>query len=268
MNGTWDVHSLASGNGELAELAQSFDSFPGGLGPVARARRANEKGKAVGATLAAPFLGGETNRREPLRLRVVGRPSLRITREIGGSTVITLRRNISNMEALSSADMEFVQTWGEAVLKHLRDLSRGPYSAARLRAMGHPYGYAESPLKGDAAFKGRKVPRRAGIGNPKGVRGAVPTMSVINSQSGNLARSWSMEWERDERGFEVRFRNSAEYGWYLAHGTTRMQAHGPWTYSPLSHLRKLDSQIQATIRRARLRQNSERIIDNMIAAAS
>lgn len=271
---TFNVHSW----GRESVVGEMFDQgearFPFGLEASARTTAGAASGKAVGATVTAPFVargGGDV--RESQRLRVVGRPSLRLFQE-GQATVLALRRNISNIGALGEGDLAFVQSWGETVLGHLRALSRGPYKTRDLRLMGHPYGWNQSWAKGNSKFVARRVPRRVAglfgsqsIGHAKGVSGSVPTLAVINSQSGRLERSWRFEWKRDAGGFELRFINDAPYAWYLAHGTLRMQPHGPFTYSTLAHLRQLDSQIKSTIQRARHRARSQALIENMVGAA-
>lgn len=78
-----------------------------------------------------------------------------------------------------------------------RSLSRGPYTSAMLRAMGHPY-----------SRKSRKLPMHSG---------------VINRQTGRFENSWVVHVPRRTRkGIVSRLYNRAPYSGYLASGTKRM----------------------------------------------
>lgn len=262
------VHTWGAGT-PVAANAAAAGFFPSALGIVAGARRANEHNVAVGSTRASDYeILPDGSVREQQVLTVVGRPSVRVLREAGGGAIVSIRRNVSNMAALKQADLAFVESYAKDVLAHLVLLSRGPLTKKELRRLGYPYGFNKSWGKGDKVMDPRKVPRRGGIANPRGVRGSVPTLSVVNKQSGKFEKSWSFEINRDDTGFEVRFINSAPWAWYLAHGTLKMQPHGPFTYSALLYLRSLDVQLQRAIARARHRKKSERLIENMVATAT
>ncbi|HEY0076808.1 MAG TPA: hypothetical protein VGB77_22180 [Abditibacteriaceae bacterium] len=260
---TWGRGSVVAERPEEAEyFPQEAEYFPPGLGPVPGRRRITN-----GKSQASGYLDMEDGSvLEPNVLRVVGHPAVRIFKDADNSTVIALRRNIARMEELGSDDLAFIEQFGERVLGQLKAMSRGPLTKKDLRRLGHPFGYAKSWAKGDSQFKGRRVPGVVGgksLNHVKGVRGSVPSLSVINRQSGDFEKSWHWDWTRDEKGFEVRFWNTQPYAWLLAHGTMRMQPHGPWTYAPLQHLRQLDGEIQRAIRQARSRQIAEQMTDNI-----
>lgn len=201
-------------------------------------------------------------------VRVMGHPSMRIFQDGNGWTVVTLRRNIARMDALTESDVQFIRQFGDRVLAQLKAMSRGPLTKRELRRLGHPYGFNRSNLNGRQIQSARVVPRYGNgksLNHVQGVRGSVPTLSVINKQSGELEKAWHWDWTRDENGFEIRFWNEKPYAWMLANGSKRMQAHGPFSYAPLQFLRQFDSQIQSAIWRVRRRQVAEAMTENVMA---
>jgi hypothetical protein len=153
--------------------------------------------------------------------------AVRVVREgIRGPTVqvVQLQSRYARWIDLSQV-LEIAGRW----LEGMRQLSRGPYTLRQLARMGHPYGWGPAP--GWLRFLSpRRIPRMGRHAFVRGIRlrGAMPDRAVINLQTGRLYESWRMEWRRTQGGLELRFVNDAPYAWYLARGTIRMQAHGPW----------------------------------------
>jgi hypothetical protein len=169
--------------------------------------------------------------REPLMLTVLGHPSVTIHRQgTDGPTVQTVRLRTSNMQYLQPGDLEPLRRVAAEWYRTMVSLSRGPYNRKMLEEMGHPYGYpgAGRPTWGRLG-KPRGYGRLFKVGwAMRGVKGFVPPLSVINLDTGNLAEAWYWETEMLPDGVEVRFGNAMPYAFYLAHGTVKMRAHGPW----------------------------------------
>lgn len=172
------------------------------------------------------------NTREPLKLVEEGHPSVTARREgTDGPTVQEISLQSAYAEELDDSTIAEIRRLAAQWYETLRALSRGPLTLADLRDMGHPYGYGEKPGGHPReGMRGKKShPALFGSGwHAKGVRGAVPPLSVVNLQSGDFYEGWSWEVERTPTGILLRFIQAVPYAWYLIHGTYRMQAHGPW----------------------------------------
>jgi hypothetical protein len=177
---------------------------------------------------------------ETLRMVEAGHPSVEIFQAASGETVqrVTLRSQYTDAIDLTQI-RDVAQRWYLA----LCDASRGPYSLAALRAMGHPYGFGSTAEPSwDRLYEPRNVPRMGRYAYLRGQRGRVSDLSIVNLQSGRFANSW--EWRivygtqaatwgygvtiERSGALYIDFVNPAPYAWYLAHGTYKMQAHGPW----------------------------------------
>jgi len=178
---------------------------------------------------------------ETRRMVEVGHPSVEVFQTPDGTTIQRVTLLSAYVDQIDLAQIrEVAQRWYQA----LCDASQGPYSLADLREMGHPYGYGRSTTPSwRRLYQPRGAPpmgRRAylrGIG-----RGRVSDLSIINRQSGRLARGW--EWQivygtraatwgygvttEPSGTIYVDFVAPAPYAWFLAHGTIKMRAHGPW----------------------------------------
>ncbi|RYF49450.1 MAG: hypothetical protein EOO38_07870 [Cytophagaceae bacterium] len=258
MNDTWGAHTFGANSDVAREVAEGVPFYPFGLpaGPESARKNPND-----GATRASDYRTLPDGRiLEQNQLRVLGRPSINVRRRPSGATEVVLRRNVASMPIWEEDDTAFVERWGEAVLMQLQSMSRGPYSLGLLRRLGHPYGYDRASDK-PTLRSPRTVPRSAAgrsIAHPPKVRGSVPTLSVINSQSGLLQRSWTWSWTRDDTGITLSFVNTAPYAWLLARGTQRKQPHGPFTYAVLGRLSALDASIRRTIYEVNRRNALER----------
>lgn len=184
----------------------------------------------------------------PAFLDVIGQPSLKVYFE-NGATVVELTRLSQFTPNMRLTDMVGMQRWSDDVFNLLVNMSRGPYTKKDLAQAGNPYGFDLVLQDGKATKQRRRVPRyinSKSIGHVKGVRGSVPTMTVINSPSGNFARHWTHEIRVRPDGISMVWRNDATsdkgfpYSWALAAGTEKMQAHGPWTYAVLQYINQID----------------------------
>lgn len=170
---------------------------------------------------------------EPLRMDMVGHPSVDIHQSANGNTVQTVRLY---SRYAAHIDLGQIQRLARQWLRALESLSQGTYTLADLRKMGHPYGYGAtsipswSRLRAPRAIPGFRASQR------RGARGFLPNRAVVNSQSGQFLRSWRFSVNRFHGGVTLNFWNEAKsergfpYPWALAHGTIKMQAHGPWPF--------------------------------------
>lgn len=240
------IHEFASRRAPVYRRPVGAGAFPVGLAPVRRAVAAQGH-KRAGATMATPYImhgGGKVAER--LQLETIGFTDLRIYQKSGtGNTVISIHKPGTNMDGLRTADLAQIERVGRDMLAMFKALSNGPYSLKRLRQEGHPYGYSESWAKGNPFFRARKVPRYlrgvASIGHPKKVKGSVPTLSVVNRQSGVFERSWRWNYTFGATGLYLNFWNEAPHAWFLAHGTQRMQPHGPFNYVPVMFMPQIEA---------------------------
>ena len=204
----------------------------------------------IGATVTRPG--------KDAPIEVAGLPSVKIVRlGRGGVAVeITLRTRYA-----ATLDITALQVLAARMVQKMESQSQGPLNTARLRALGHPFGR-------DKGGQNRRVPRfiggtqkgRKSVGHPLGVRGSVPTRNVINRQSGELAASWESEVVHTSSGAMMRLINSSAHARYVAMGTRRMVAHGPWTYIPVMMRSQLMSQWQRSVRQARQKQIEAQVL--------
>jgi hypothetical protein len=157
-------------------------------------------------------------------VEVTALPSVTIRQRQGGGTVVALTLHTKHADKLGA--LEILEALADQMVLQMERMSQGPLSRADQRRMNHPFG------RGAVAPSGRK---RAKLGtmHTKGVRGAVPNLTIIHSQSGDLAKSWSKRIIKTSTSVTVELHNSVDYSWWLAKGTRRMQAHGPFTYVPV-----------------------------------
>jgi hypothetical protein len=191
---------------------------------------------------------------EPLQMDMGGHPSVDLYKAPGGDTIEKVALRTNYMPDIDTSEVEKI---AEDMLNRMKDMSQGPYSLAMLAEMGHPYGFGEpgqrlpgggyqpaEPPSWERLSRPRKLPSMAEA--RRGFRGRVPDQSIINVQSGNLLQRWSLRVLRWYGGLNLLFSNSAFYSWFLAHGTYKMQAHGPWGVV----LERMLPQLHAAWRRA------------------
>ncbi|MGD9497964.1 MAG: hypothetical protein AB7Y46_16795 [Armatimonadota bacterium] len=198
---------------------------------------------------------------EPLQLTMPAMPALEWHQTAAGNTVLTMRLHSDWAAEIEMAD---VLEAARAMWEDFRRHSRGPLTYQDLADLGHPYGYGtpRQALTWEKLGRPRKVPRYyAGrsLGHPRGIRGSVPTMSVVNYHTGEFeaAWRWSYSWRGD--GLTLVFWNErkseagAPVAWFLAHGTVWMQAHGPWEVVPRRHWSPIVNAWRQAAQRAALR---------------
>lgn len=206
---------------------------------------------ASAATKRAPIIGQtvtDIQREHHAPIEIANIPSAKIVPindgKDGAKVVITLNTRY----AAHLGDLKAVIAVADAMVARAESMSHGPLKAKTLRALGHPYGRdKEGPRRVPKGYGGKSLV------HIKGVRGSVPNLSVINEQTGKLARSWSSEVRKTDSGAVVEIINSTEYSIFLAAGTGRMQAHGPFSFLPATFKGQLLGAWQKEIRAARLR---------------
>ncbi len=185
---------------------------------------------------------------EPLHMAVTGLPALDWYQNASGHTVLTMRLH---SEFVADMDLSAVVTAARAMFEDFKRLSEGPLTYTDLRKLNHPYGYGapDEPSSWAKLRRPRKVPRyavverrgRVSVGHIRGIRGSVPTLAVVNRQTGEFYRSWRWTYSVRGDGLTLTFWNErrsergAPVAWFLAHGTRYMQAHGPWEVVPRRH---------------------------------
>ncbi len=166
---------------------------------------------------------------EPLHMSMEGYPSIDLYKGPGGSTI--QKAILRTAQDMRDVDLTEIERIAEEWLKHLRTMSLGPYSLKTLREMGHPYGFGErgEPPSWQRLKRPRAIPRAVGRQAIRpNFRQPAPDRAFINLQSGDLYRSWHKMQLQWYGGLNLLWLNSTRQAWWLAHGTYRMQAHGPW----------------------------------------
>jgi hypothetical protein len=188
---------------------------------------------------------------------VVNQPAMKVVGRPDGSAVVSIRRNTRFIGMVEDSDLAGLEKVAKAIMDDMVRQSQGPLTTRMLRRMGHPYG---------RNARGRMRGKLGNIGKVHGIRGSVPNLAVINRQSANgLASQWRHEIKRDAGGVTIEFINEAPYAAYLALGTRKMQAHGPFTNAPLRRIGQINAQWNAAIRKATRRKANEFGIEHAVA---
>ena len=236
--------------------------LPDWFTPLAPVKRdpAQGRNKLAGRTIPAANVP-LTDADEALALSLEGHPSVNLFADGGKNATVTVTRQSQFFEFFDERDRLDIEALADEMLSAFRHFSSGPYKLRTLARMGHPYGFGPGKTKGGRSAA-RRVPRRYGgqsIGGVIGQRGSVPTMSIINAQSGKLRASWHKEVAWENGAFTLRFWNTAKtargdsYPLFLMYGTGRMQGHGPFNHVPARYMRRLDYLHRRSIHRARRR---------------
>jgi hypothetical protein len=170
---------------------------------------------------------------------VAGQPSMILRATTSGGVATEIARNSKYIENITDAELAGVRRIARDMVSDARRSSQETLSRRDLRKRNHPYGYGSSAPSGKT---------RRGVSN----------MSVLNKQSGRLARSWRQEVRRGKGGLLIRLRNTAPYAKYTALGTDKMRAHGPYTTVPVNHLPALNKEF---LRISKLGYRRERMIE-------
>ena len=158
-------------------------------------------------------------------------PSVDIHMSGSGNVTQTVRLHSQYTRQM---DLSTLRTLAAQWYASLRRMSEGPLQPKDLRRMGHPYGYGDTPVISWARLRNpRAIPGYQGRYRA-GARGMVTNRAVINSVTGTFRDKWRMSVTMQDGGAQLNFWNEARserganYPWFLAHGTVKMQAHGPW----------------------------------------
>ena len=214
----------------LFELAQGH--VPGlpalsGRGSHSSAQRARRSAD-LGATATNLF-----QRAGSYVASVSGAPSIQLESPQMGGVEATLRRNLDGIELLEKDDYFEANQVMDEIVALARNLSHGPFKQQQLNELGHPYKQqGRAPLPRAMAARLRHA---------RGVRGWVPSLTIVNEQSGDLADSWYGRISVDEGGVNWILGNSSPESVYVAYGTNRMIAHGPFTYALLQYENRIAS---------------------------
>lgn len=235
----------------LAPLVLKTRMVPGLPANRSAVRKGGNREIAATLTdLAAP--------RIPAPITVTGAPSITLHRIEDGGVEVVLERRVSHLDRLN-IDSLVAELW--LVMQQARAqaeaMSRGPLSAPILRALGHPYGRDKGGARRVPRFGKGKGKKGKSVGHAAGVRGSAPTLAIVNMSKGYaglFARSWSTALNVTDSLITAVLRNTAPYAFYLAAGTKRMQAHGPFAYVMAGNQRKVDSALQREIALARHRE--------------
>jgi len=211
--------------------------------------------------------------RELLQMHFEVSPSLEWHQSAAGNTVLTMHLS---SDLMGDMDLGDVVQAARAMFDDFKAHSRGPLTRYDLRDLGHPYGYGapDEPPTWEKLGRPREVPRfpqvlregqlrRVSLGHVRGMRGSVPTMSVVNRDTREFERSWRWTYSVRGDGLTLVFWNErkSERGspisWFLAHGTIWMQAHGPWEVVPTAHWPQIVNAWRTAAQRAALGQRRD-----------
>ncbi len=259
-NLTAPVNSFPAG-GEFvtspdSQLNKASAGLPAWFTPLPASSKAPRRNRLGGRTMP---LDEAKKLSDVAHLDVDSFPSISLDMGPGKSAEVSITRHSQYWQYFTEVDKESIWAIQDEMYHAYQSYSHGAYSTRMLAKMGHPYGYGEVEKSTGRKVR-RRVPRSHGgvsLGHVKGVRGSVPTLSVINSQSGFLAASWQEQREELADGYVLKFINTAKtkkgfpYAWALAVGTVKMQPHGPWTEVATSYLKRLDAAHHHAVMRAR-----------------
>lgn len=225
----------------LADAAKQVRIFPGlpAVPSVAQARKAPRIGSTATDLDATAGL-----------LDVANAQSVKVRKLPNGGVAIEVRRNIRFPGLIDDHDADGLRRLAADFVDQMKGYSRGPLNARELRRRGHPYGRGLQP-------SGAKRGTIRGIGRVKGMRGSVPDLSIINTNGGEFERAWESSVEVDATGATLTITNSTPYAFYLAAGTGKMKAHGPFTQVPIRNLARINSEWQKIVRAVYSRKRME-----------
>lgn len=197
-----------------------------------------------------PMLGSTTtNLFAPQNETVAsGAPSIKLIRQSDGGVVVEIRRKSRFGALIDDGDLSGLKRIAGQMVSRAEAQSQGPLLSRVLAQRGHPYGRGAG---------GRMRGKLGRIGQVRGVRGSVPSLSVVNRQSGNFARSWESDVSHDDKGVVIRLSNASKVAGFLAFGTRKSVAHGPFVSAPLLFMPQVDAEWQKIIRSATRRKSME-----------
>jgi hypothetical protein len=227
----------------LSDLLRGADFVQG----AAKARDARAARNIVPGLPAAPGQSKTgtgktlTNLFAPLDVAAVsGMSNVQLKRLQGGGIAVEVHRQSKYVEFIEDGDLAGLRKIAARMVEHAQSQSQGTLSSKTLAKRGHPFGHGETGLM------------RGKVG-----RSGVPSLHVVNRQSGEFEDSWSSAVLLDRKGVLVRLLNTAPHAAALAMGTVRMQAHGPFTATVAAFQAELNREWQKVIYRAQRRQQMQ-----------
>ena len=175
----------------------------------------------------------------PALIDVAAQPSMKIIPHSNGSVQVVLKRNARSAEFMTRAEYGILQRIMNDIKHDAEKMSQGPLSLKELRRRGHPYG------------RGGRRGRIARSG-----RAGVPSLAIVNKQSGKFAAAWSVDIKKGKTGADFILSNSSDRARRLAEGTAKMKAHGPFSTAFTRHLHKLDTAWRQAAKAAYLRERA------------
>ncbi len=219
-------------------------SHAASLLPGLPATRLSPAAQRSGATRSRQLGATQTNLSRPYgSVSVAGQPSLKLERMTGGGVRASLLRKIPFLDLLSDAELRPLRALLSRAQGRAEALSQGGLSTRELARRGNPYGRGARRGGG----------RRGGLGRLQGGRRGVSNLSVVNRQSGELARLWRSELERSKDGVRLNLSNSTQQAEWTSFGTPRMRAHGPVSTAVVQQLPAINQEVQRLARVARAR---------------
>lgn len=199
-----------------------------------------------------------TNVNNPMtKVSVAGQPSIQLERLPNGGVSINIRRMPRFPGLVDAHDLEGWLGVGDSIIRYLENMSHGPLTAKDRRRLGYPYGRGLRVEGGRYMLKGKKRGKLGRIGHVKGIRGSVPNMNIINNQTGRFDGAWRREIDLSGPESVLRIICDDPVIAYLAFGTYKMQAHGPFTYAAVKFLPQINSVFQKAVRAAYARKRVE-----------
>lgn len=205
--------------------AKLHSSLPRVKLPAGQSRSPNLQNSLLGSTKER--LGPDN---APAMVDVVGQPSIKVTPNVGPGVVTSVRRNSKYTEFIQDRDLDGVRSIGRQMLGKAKVLSKGTLSTQQQIRMNHPFGHGTHTPGGS---------KRRQLGRTTRVRGA-SNKSVVNWQTGKFYDSWELQFIRGKEGVTLLLINTSPQAEYLAFGTKRMIAHGPFTTAPALFLHALN----------------------------
>lgn len=148
-----------------------------------------------------------------------------------GGAAITINRKSTYIRKLGHQDLRDYKVLAR-IMKEVKataiEMSQGDYKLNELARMNHPY----------AKRRPSGIGRLTRLNPPAGATKA----DIVNKQSGEFARSWQMDFTLTSAGFEARLENDAPWAWWLAHGTSKMRAHGPFKAAFALHMPQINKE--------------------------
>lgn len=215
-------HGQVTTNPQPISLASG--STPGGNSSIPAAGTITNTRTFLPNTTVNGLSTGGTFLNDSGDMNIKGQPSMRLEEMSNGGARTILDRNSPYAKFMQTNDFAALRRIMQSVKSLAETLSAGTYKQKTLTEMGHPYATRHKGLKGIK----QKKPR--GIAN----------LSVVNTQSGQFLTAWHTSVSKRADGVELKLYNNEDYAWYLAAGTRKMKAHGPFTAAMVKHIPQIN----------------------------